>query len=150
MVVKGKAKVGGILGIVGGVLLLISAFMSFAVHAGIITTVELLFSGYGGDWASVGFDPGLFMIRSILTLLIALICFVGGLLGLFKQKIGAILMLLGGIVGAVLVFIPFGTIDLSAYPVIPSSVPVSMIYSFIFVDPFLGIIGGILGLALKE
>ena len=61
------------------------------------------------------------------------------------KKIGAILLLIGGILAVVGMFIPIGTITISYF-----SLPVTLVYSFLFVDPFLMLIGGILALALHE
>ncbi len=141
MVVSGKALVGPILGIVGSALLLIAGFMAFATQA----EIQILLTGAGLTWADIGFDPLMFMMRGLFTVIFALLGLIGAILAITGKKIGAILLLIGGIAAVVGLFIPVGTITIGFF-----SLPVTLVYSFLFVDPFLMLIGGILALALKE
>jgi hypothetical protein len=75
-----------------------------------------------------------------LTLVFGLFGLIGAILGLVGKKIGAILMLIFGILASVFMFINI--------PNGPILQPLSG--AFLFIDPFLLLLGGILGLALKE
>lgn len=140
MVVKGKLLVGPILALVGGVIMIVASFFVFMS----IFITEASLTGSGLTWADVGFSRDLMYLRFILTLLWGVLGIVGGILAIFGKKFGSILALIGGIIGIAGMFIPLGTITF----IVP--VPVSMSSSFMFVDPTLMLIGGILGLALKE
>ena len=141
MVVKGKALVGPILGIVGAALLLIAGFIAFGVQA----LLEVTLAGAGLTWADVGFDPMILTVRAILTVVWALIGLIGAILALTGKKIGAILMLIFGLIATVGMFIPIGSMTIGFV-----TIPVTMNYNMFFVDPILLLLGGILGLALKE
>lgn len=134
MVVAGKAKVGPILGIVGGTILTIGGLLLF----GYPTIIEVLI--YPATLADMGIDATLLMIPAILTLVYGLLGLIGAILGLVGKKIGVFLMLIFGILACVTMFItiPNGTV----------MQPLSG--AGFFVDPFLLLLGGILGLALKE
>ncbi len=140
MVVKGKLLVGPILALAGGCIMLIAGFF---VYTSIAITEASLTSG-GLSWADVGFSRELMYLRFILTLLWGVLGIIGGILALMGKKFGSILALIGGILGIAGMFIPLGTIT------VVISVPVSLSSSFLFVDAALMLVGGILGLALKE
>ncbi|MFX0073863.1 MAG: hypothetical protein ACFE96_00360 [Candidatus Hermodarchaeota archaeon] len=141
MVVGGKAKVGPILGIVGSAILLIAGFMAFGTQALIEAQLSLL----GLTWADIGFDPSIFMIRGLITVLVSLLGVIGAILALVGKKVGAFLLLIAGIVAVVGSFIPMATMTIAMVPI-----PVTLIYPFFYVESFLMLIGGILALALKE
>ena len=83
----------------------------------------------------------LFVIRIMTTLILGILGLIGAILGFTGKRVpGAVLMLLAGIVAVVGMFIPIGIYYL----------PITLVYTFFFVDPFLVLIGGILGLALKD
>ncbi len=140
MVVKGKLLVGPILALVGGAIMLISSVFVF-ISIG-ITEAELI--GGGLTWADVGFPKELMYVRFALTLIWGVLGLIGGILAMLGKKFGSILALIGGIMGIAGMFIPLGTITI----IIPF--PVSLSASFVFVDPTLILVGGILGLALKD
>lgn len=139
MVVGGKAKVGPILGLVGSALLLIAGFIAFGVQALLEATMFPL------TWADIGMDPMILTVRAVLTVIFALVALIGAILGLLGKKIGVILMLIFGIITTVGMFVPIGTITIGF-----TTIPVSMNYNMFFIDPILILLGGILGLALKE
>ncbi|MFX0026374.1 MAG: hypothetical protein ACFE8M_08150 [Candidatus Hermodarchaeota archaeon] len=144
MAAKGKALVGPIIGIIGSAILLIAAFIAFGAQAVVQQQLTLL----GITWADIGVDPMIFTLRSVLTLVFALLGLIGAIIGFLGKRIGAILMLIGGIVAVVGLFIPIGAVDLSSY--IPGMViPIPLTYSMFWVDPFIILVGGILGLVLK-
>jgi len=138
--VKGKLLVGPILAILGGVIMVISAYFVYASIA--ITEAGLVTAGL--SWQDVGFNPMLFYVRVACTALWGLLGIIGAILGFKGKKIGGILAILGGILGIIGMIVPIGTIT------IVLSVPVSLSSSFVFVEPSLMLIGGILGLILKE
>lgn len=140
MVVKGKALVGPILGLVGALLLAIAGFMAFGLIAQLEGTLALL----GMTWADVGFDPMLLYLHIILTAVWGLLGLVGAIMALVGKKIGVYLMLIFGLVATVGMFLPIGTISF----IIP--IPITMNASLFIVDPILLLLGGILGLVLKE
>ena len=140
MVVAGKAKVGPILGIVGGAMLLIGGIIAFVA----IGTLEAYLGGLGMTWADIGLDPTLLYVNFLLTLLWGLIGLIGAILGLVGKKIGVFLMLIFGIIATVGMFIPIGSYTILI------TFPINMNSSLFYVDPILLLLGGILGLALKE
>ena len=137
----GIKKVGPILGIVGAAILLIAGFMAFGTRALIEAQLGLL----GLTWADIGFDPSLFMIRGLLTVVFSLLALVGAILALKDMKIGAILLLLFGAICLIGSFIPIGALTIGFIPI-----PVTMIYPFFYVESILMVVGGILSLALKD
>ena len=138
--VKGKALVGPILGVIGATLLTIAGFIGF----GAMATLQVLLSTYGLTWADIGLDPSLLTVNAILTLIWGLVGLIGAILGLVGKKIGVYLMLIFGLVATVGLFVPIGTISL----IIP--IPITLNSSLFIVDPILLFIGGLLGLLLKE
>jgi len=117
---KGKELAGPIVGIIGSTLLIVAALF------GLIT---------------IGLDI-LFVIRIMTTLILGILGLIGAILGFAGKRVpGAVLMLLAGIVAVVGTFIPIGFYGF---------LPITLVYTFFFVDPFLVLIGGILGLALKD
>lgn len=137
----GIKKVGPILGIVGAAILLIAGFMAFGTQALIEAQLGLL----GLTWGDIGFDPSLFMIRGLLTVVFSLLALVGAILALKDMKIGAILLLLFGAICLIGSFIPIGSLTISFI-----AIPVTMIYPFFYVESILMVVGGILSLALKD
>ena len=139
--VKGKALVGPILGVIGATLLTVAGFIGF----GLMATLQALLATYGLTWADVGLDPSLLNVSAILTLVWGLLGLIGAILAFLGKKIGVYLMLIFGLIATVGMFIPIGT-----YTILLVSIPVNMNTSMFFVDPILLMLGGILGLALKE
>jgi len=139
MTVQGKAIVGPILGIVGGALLLIAGLFAF----GAVGTIQAYLTLAGLTWADLGLDPMLLNVHAIMTLLWGILGLVGAILAITGKKIGVYLMLVFGIISVVGLFLPIGTYTL----LIPINITLNG--SFILVDPFLLLVGGILGLTLK-
>jgi hypothetical protein len=118
MAAEGKELAGPIIGLIGSILLLISGFLTFV-----------------GSLVAIGF-------LSILTLLIGVVGIIGASIGLGgKKDPEPVLMLIAGLVGVIGMFIPI-TIFTPYYR------QVMLVYPFIFIDPFLVLLGGILGLLL--
>jgi hypothetical protein len=137
----GIKKVGPILGIVGAAILLIAGFMAFGTQALIQAQLGLL----GLTWADIGFDPSIFMVRGLLTIVFAVLGLVGAILALKDKKIGAVLLLIFGLVCLIGSFVPIGSLTISFV-----TIPVTMIYPFFYVESILMVVGGILSLALKD
>ena len=134
------AKVGAILGIIGGSLLLIGGLISF----GTVGTIEALLTLNSLTWADIGLNPMFLTINSIMTLTWGILVLLGAIFAMQGKKFGVYLMLVIGIISVVGMFIPIATYTL----ILPFSIPLNG--SFLFVDPFLLLVGGILGLTLKE
>lgn len=144
LVVKGKLLVGPILALVGGAFMLFSSVFVFAS----IGITEASLAGAGLTWADVGFPKVLMYVRFGLTLLWGVLGLIGGIISITGKKFGAILALIGGFMGFVgtipTIYTTLGTITIIA----PE--PVSLSASFLFVDPILVLVGGILVLALRN
>ena len=138
--VKGKLLAGPIIAVIGGSVMLIAAFMVF----GSKVLIDVQLASGGLTWQDVGFDPNLYFVRVACTALWGILGIIGAILGFIGKKFGGILALLGGILGIAGWFIPLGTITLGI-PVL-----VSLSASFLFVDPILMLVGGILILALSR
>jgi len=135
--VKGKALVGPILGVIGATLLVIAGFVGFGAQALIAALISPL------TFADIGLDPTLLTMNSVLTLVWGLLGLIGAILAFTGKKIGVYLMLIFGLIATVGMFVPIGS-----YTII-ISIPINMNSSMFFVDPVLLLLGGILGLALK-
>ena len=133
--------VSPILGVIGATLLTIAGFLGF----GLMATIQALLTTSGLTWADVGFDPSLFTVSAILTLVWGLLGLVGAILAFTGKKMGVYLMLIAGGIATVGMFIPIGTYTISFV-----TIAVNMNSSMFFVDPILLLLGGILGLALKD
>jgi hypothetical protein len=141
MIVRGKSLLGPIFGIVGSILLLVAAFNAFGIQA----IRENYLNSFGDTWESIGFDPMLFTASAVLTLIWALLGLIGALLSLMGKKLGVYLMLIFGIIASVGMFIPIGT-----YEIISVQYAVFLNSHLVFADPFLLLLGGIIGLIFKE
>lgn len=133
--------VSPILGIIGATLLTIAGFIGF----GLMATLQTLLTGSGLTWADVGLDPSLLTVSAIVTLVWGLLGLVGAILAFTGKKMGVYLMLIAGGIATVGMFIPIGTYTITIIPI-----AVNMNSSMFFVDPILLLLGGILGLALKD
>lgn len=140
MAVKGKALVGPILGLIGGTLLMIGGLLVL----GVMGTLEATLALSGLTWVDIGLDPTLFYVNFTMTLLFGIVGLIGAILAMVGKKIGVYLMLVMGIIAVVGLFIPIGS-----YTLIFLLVNITLNSSLFFVDPFLLLVGGILGLALK-
>ena len=133
--------VSPILGVIGATLLTIAGFIGF----GLMATIQAILTTSGLTWADVGLDPSLLTVSAILTLVWGLLGLVGAILAFTGKKMGVYLMLIAGGIATVGMFIPIGTYTITIIPI-----AVNMNSSMFFVDPILLLLGGILGLALKD
>ena len=141
MVVQGKAIVGPILGLIGGLILTVGGLRIFSS----IAQIEGLLVLMSMTWADIGFNPVLLYLQMILTIVLGLLGLIGAILAFVGKKIGVYLMLISGLVATIGMFIPMGTILIIVIPI-----PVTLNSSLFFVDPILLLLGGIFGLLLKE
>lgn len=141
MVVKGKALVGPLLGVIGAALLLIAGIVGF----GIQNIREVLLNAEGMSWEDKGFDPMLFTVSAVLTLVWSLVGLIGAILSLMGKKIGGYLMLICGIIATVGIFIPIGN-----YTILSEVYTEFLNRHTLFIDPILLLLGGVLGLAFRE
>jgi len=133
--------VSPILGVIGATLLTIAGFIGF----GLMATIQALLTASGLTWADVGLDPTLLTVSAILTVVWGLLGLVGAILAFTGKKMGVYLMLIAGGIATVGMFIPIGTYTITIIPM-----AVNMNSHMFFVDPILLLVGGILGLALKD
>ncbi len=141
MVVKGKALAGPLLGIIGAALLLMAGIVGFGTQA----IRENLLIVAGLSWEDIGFDPMLFTVSAVLTLVWSLLGLIGAILSLMGKKIGGFLMLICGSIATIGMFIPIGT-----YTILSVEYTVFLNSHFLFVDPILLLLGGVLGLVFRE
>jgi len=141
MAVRGKTLLSAILGLIGSIMLLIAGFVGFGVQA----LQEAYLNTLGLSWGDVNFDPIVYTLSAILTLVWGLLGLFGAILSLIGNKLGAYLMVIIGIIATIGMFIPIG-----AYQVAFAPYTVNLNGHLFFADPILILIGGILGLLLKE
>ena len=140
MVVKGKLLVGPVLALVGGIIMLFSGYFVFASIASIEETLALA----ALSWADAGFSLELMYLRVACTFLWGVMGIIGGIIAIIGKKLGSVLALIGGLLGVVGMFVPLGTIT------IVIAVPVTLSASFMLLDPIIIVLGGIIGLILKD
>jgi hypothetical protein len=109
-----------------------------------IAQIEGLLALMSMTWADVGFDPMLFYLQMIITIVLGLLGLIGAILAFVGKKIGVYMMLIFGIVATVGMFVPIGNLSI----IIP--IPVTLSASLFIVDPILLLLGGIFGLILKQ
>ena len=140
MVVKGKLLVGPILTLLGGLIMFLSAFFVF-------TNIGLLEEELASaelSWEDVGLAPILLYVRLFFTILWGIVGVTGAILAFGGKRLGSFLAIVGGILGIIGMLVPLVTITIG-FPVI-----ISLSASYLFIDAALMLIGGILGLILKE
>ena len=134
------AKAGPILGIIGGALLLLGGLISFGTQG----TIQAYLTLVSLTWADIGLDPMFLTINSIMTLTWGILGLLGAIFAMQGKKFGVYLMLVIGMISTVGLFIPIATYTMLSIPL-----SISLNGSFLFVDPILLLLGGILGLTLK-
>ena len=142
MPARGKELVGPIIGILGSIMLFFGGFLRITFQSNIQAELEF----HGLTWADIGVDPLLLTLGMILTISFAILGIIGALLGFIGKRIpGSLLMLLAGSSAAVGMFVPLGLIDTGTL-----ISPIMLSYTYVFLDPYIILLGGILGLALKR
>ena len=140
MVVKGKLLFGPILVLIGGLIFL---FSSFLVSEALIEIGHNL-SDVGLQLFEVGLFPELMIIAFVCTIVWGALAIIGGIIAIFGKKFGSILALNAGILGLVGALIPLG------YNIAVTQIQITLTGSFFLLDPILMILGGLLGLTLRE
>lgn len=120
--VKGKMLVGPILALIGGILLLIAGLIGLTNP--LIQIIIALFP--------------IAVLSFVMSIILGVLALVGAFMAITGKKQGNYLTLIAGLVGTIGMFIPL------------TIVGPMFVYTFIFVDPILVLIGGILGVLLKE
>ena len=136
MKIKGKALIGPIIGVCGGILFVLTGF--------IVWFSPGLFFGSSFIYAT---EPlNLWMYLSIIfTFLWGILVILGAIFVFFNIKLGGILMIIFGILGLVGSFIP-----IDYWMMAPGYyLLVTLNKTFFYIDVILSVIGGILSLVLK-
>jgi hypothetical protein len=132
--------IGGILLLIAGPLLLLTFMMNTS-----------FFSGTGIVWSDYGASSMPYLVNAGLTFLWGILAIVGAILGKKGSSAGHVLCLIVGIIAVVGLFIPLAaasTITVGGQSFELGATTLSG--SFIYVDPFLVLIGGIIGVATRE
>ncbi|MGV9170945.1 MAG: hypothetical protein ACOC4M_16940 [Promethearchaeia archaeon] len=135
-------KANQYLGFIGGAMMLLGGLL---YYLSIQDTLSYL-SNYGitvEDLRSLGIEPNLMYIPMLTTLLCGIFALIGSVMIVKGIKEGNIVLLITGIVAVVGMFIPVG--EWRVEGVQPLTFHLSG--SLIFVDPFLVLLGGIIGVA---
>ena len=133
-----KMKTGGILGLVGGIIMVVAGITAF--FAGTILQAEASLLGVTLP-ASLIADP-LYGVPAAITLVLAIIAIIGGVIGMKGTKAGGALCLIAGIIVIVGVFIPIAAVG--SYVVSGVTIPVTIhLTSTFYIDGLLAIVGGI-------
>lgn len=111
MVLTRTQLVGSILGFIGGFLFIWPSYYSFMARA----QWSIIISDSGVTWSEVNFNPELFTIRFIITILWGILTITGALLNVLGKQFGNIFCFIGGIGGLVGSFIIIGYIKIPAY-----------------------------------
>jgi hypothetical protein len=136
-----KAKIGPILGIVGSAILVFAGILSFTRQ----TAIEIQLGPLFLSWEDIGFDPFLFTIQGLVTLICAVLGLIGAILALMGKKVGKHLLLIFGLITVVGSLVPMATLTIGVAPI-----PVTVVNPFIYAESILLLAGGVLALALKE
>ena len=118
---------GGVLSIVGGSLLIITGLILLKIKSTMLI--------YSFEIINI--------IRMIVTISCGVLGIVGGILAVQDSNTGSILALVGGAIASLGIFICIGTMLVGSI-----TIPVFLIYTFIFIDPFLALSGGITATAV--
>jgi len=119
--VKGKLLIGPILALIGAILLLI---------AGLIAVTNPILQ------LAMQLIPTL-ALTFVMPIILGILGLVGAFMAATGRKVGNYVTIIVGLVAVIGMFIPI-------YFIFP------LVMSFIYIDPFLVLIGGIIGVLLKE
>ncbi|MFO8018806.1 MAG: zinc-ribbon domain-containing protein [Promethearchaeia archaeon] len=136
------AKANKILGFIGAIMMLVSGLIYYLDIQQIISNL----GAYGltlEDLRILGLEPNLLYVRMIMTLFWGILALVGSIMITKGEKSGNIVLLITGILAVVGMFIIIGSWTIPDY----GSITFSLSGSLFFVDPFLILLGGIIGMA---
>lgn len=134
------AKTNQILGYIGGIMMLMSGLIFYSE----IQQIQSMLRAYGltiDDLRQIGFEPNLMYTTMIMTIIWGVIALIGAVMITKEDENGNILLLISGSLAVIGMFIPIGDWT------IPGEVSLTFYLSssLIFVDPFLILLGGIIG-----
>lgn len=135
MVLTRRKLIGSILGFIGGFLFIWPAYYAFDARA----QWSNFISFYGVTWDEVNFNPDLFTLRFIITILWGILYITGALLTVLGKQFGNIFCFLGGIGGLVGFFIIIGYIKIPAHV---TFIPISLSAN-LFIENIFAIVAGL-------
>lgn len=151
-----KKRIGYILAIIGSVLLMIGGLTVFATIALTEMEIQALIATYKPSYPtlSITVDYTLIIVEGIFIIAMAAIGIICAILIQKENKVGAFIAMGLGIFVLISAFIPIGvvTMTITGVPGLSiESIPVTLGATFIFIDPILISIGGIVGfLGIRE
>ncbi|MFW9877730.1 MAG: hypothetical protein ACFFG0_31975 [Candidatus Thorarchaeota archaeon] len=119
--IKGKLLIGPIVAIVGSVMLLSGGILGLY-----IPEIQVI----------LAFFPELYL-TFVLPIILGIVGIAGAILVIVDRKFGNIIVILAGLIAIIGMFIPI----LVVYP---------LVMSLFYIDPFLILIGGIIGIVIRE
>jgi hypothetical protein len=140
MVVKVELLVGPISAILGGIIMLFSAYFVSETYI----AIGYYISDAGLYWFEVGLYPELITLGFLCTILWGVMGIIGGIIAIFGKKSGSIIALMGGILGIIGALVPIGT------NIAVTQIPTTFSGSIFLLDTILMIFGGILGLTSEN
>lgn len=136
MVLTRKQLIGSIIGFFGGFLFLWPSYYAFRAR----TEYTIFISDYGVTWSDVNFNPELFTIRFIITILWGILTITGALLNILGKQFGNIFCFIGGFGGVAGFFIIIGYIEI---PQTFGGIPVSLSATNAFIENAFAIVAGL-------
>jgi len=139
-----KSKIGGILSIVGGSLLIFALIWFQVTQNNVIQMLQLIAQG-----GSIhGNQPIITILGIILTLTFGLLGILGGILSLKGKMAGNIIAIIVGLIATLGMFVIFGPTVISLPP--NYYFWPQLVYKIFYGEPIILLVGGILGLAIRE
>ncbi len=135
-------KAGHIIGFIGAILMVIGGLVSLNR----MNQLEQQLVQLGTSFASLGIDIDMINMNFLLTLIFGLIGVVGAIIGLAGKKVGSIILLGGAILAVVGTFITIAPAKILTIGMSQLTFPaITLSSSFLMADPYLMLIGGIIG-----
>ena len=138
-------KVGPIIASAGGAFLIIGG----SVFLTMIMLMSSLYQAFGSSLTAMGLD--FFIVNFSLTLIFGIIAITASILGI-KGKFWAHYILVGvgaiAVAGIFIPVVPNRIIDLGVY--LATAPQINLSSSLFYTDPFLVLLGGIIGIIMKE
>ena len=131
-----RELLGSILGFIGGFLFIWPSFYAFRAR----TLWSSFISEYGAAWDDVDFNPDLFTLRFLITILWGIFTITGALLTTLGKQFGNIFCFIGGIGGFVGYFIIIGYIKIPSHF---SLIPVSLSATNNFLENVFATVAGL-------
>ncbi|NHI93929.1 MAG: hypothetical protein EAX96_15680 [Candidatus Lokiarchaeota archaeon] len=152
-----KVKTGAILALIGSILTLFAGFLVFSTIAMTEMEIQALIAQYKSSFPTlnVTIDYTLLYVKAAFIVVTGIVGIVGAILILKEIKAGAFICIILGFFILISAFIPIGyvTTTITGLPGYTSLEPIlaTLGGTFIYIDPIMTSIGGIVGyLGLKE